>query len=101
MACIRTLGQIGDERLEELMRRCLADADWRVRAVAAKDVRKCSDDIIPALRQVLCDSSYYVRLNAAMSLANKGEAGRAVLRECVQSDDKFGYDMASYALKQG
>lgn len=101
MACIRTLSQIGDERLEELMQRYLADSDWRVRAVAAKDARKCSDAIIPALRNVLCDSSYYVRLNAALSLARKGTAGKAVLKECVEGTDKFGKDMASYALDQG
>jgi hypothetical protein len=101
MACIRTLGQIGDERLDELMHRFLEDSDWRVRAVAAKDVSACSDAIIPALGKVLCDSSYYVRLNAALSLVGKGEAGVAVLKKCVESSDKYGHDMALYALKQG
>lgn len=100
MACIRTLGQIGGDLLEELMDRYLADSDWRVRAVAAKDASACSDAIIPSLRKVLCDSSYYVRLNAALSLVRKGEAGKTVLRECVESSDKYGYDMATYALKQ-
>ena len=100
IACIRTLSQIGDERLEELMQRYLEDSDWRVRAVAAKDASACSDAIIPALAKVLCDSSYYVRLNAALSLARRGEAGIAVLTTCVESGDKYGQDMALYALKQ-
>jgi len=101
MACIRTLAQIGDTRLEELTCLYLEDSDWRVRTVAAKDAHLCSDGIIPALRKVLCDRSYYVRLNAVLSLARKGEAGKAVLRSCAGSKDTYEHDMALYALKQG
>jgi hypothetical protein len=100
IACIRTLSLIGDERLEELTLRCLEDDDWRVRTVAAKDAYLCSDAIIPPLHKMLCDSSYYVRLNAALSLARKGDAGKTVLMGCLNSSDKYEQDMASFALKQ-
>ncbi len=100
IACIRTLALIGDDRFEELTQRYLADSDWRVRTVAAKDAHICSDAIVPALHKMLCDKSYYVRLNAALSLARKGDAGRTVLQDCLKSSDKYEQDMALFALKQ-
>jgi hypothetical protein len=98
IACIRAIQGTGGEALDRMVVAGLHDADWRVRAVAAKDVQKCSPRIIPFLESALGDQNYYVRLNAALSLAKKGEAGLAVLRTMSLSNDRFIRDVSKYVL---
>jgi HEAT repeat protein len=98
IACIRALQRTGGKMLEPMVVAGLTDQDWRIRAVAAKEVAKCSDRVIEALEKALGDSNYHVRMNAALSLAERGEAGRAVLRRHSQSPDRFTRDVTNYVL---
>lgn len=98
IACVRAIQGTGGEMLEEMVIAGLKDTDWRVRAVAAKDVEKCSDAIMAFLDLALGDPNYYVRLNAALSLACRGETGLALLRAKSQSSDRFIRDISQYVL---
>lgn len=99
ITCIRALGRLGCMDMSSLIRDSLQDADWRVRATAAKNVGLCADDIIESLKKSLSDENYYVRMNAAISLSKFGERGIKALNEGMQSDDRFAKDVSRYVLK--
>lgn len=100
IACLRSLQKLGGDMLDAVVLAGLRDEDWRVRAVAAKSVEKCSEAVIPPLELALGDQSYYVRLNAALSLAQKGEAGRAALDRQTQSRDRFVREVSRYVMRE-
>jgi len=100
ITCIRALGKMGGEDVCRIILSSLDDQDWRVRTVAAKHAYLCSLDIIGTLRRCLQDESYYVRINAATSLSRFGEQGISVLREEMQSPDRFTRDVSRYIVNE-
>lgn len=100
IASLRSLQKIGGETLDDFIVAGLADEDWRVRAVAAKSVEKCSGAVVAPLEQALGDQNYYVRLNAALSLSLKGEAGRAALARQSVSRDRFVREVSRYVMRE-
>lgn len=100
ISSLRSLQKLGGEELDRVVLDGLADEDWRVRAVAAKSVEKCTDAVVPPLEKALGDATYFVRLNAALSLSARGEAGRAALRRQVDSADRFVREVSRYVLRE-
>jgi len=100
IACLRSLQKIGGDALDCVILAGLRDPDWRVRAVAAKSVEKCSDAVIEQLELALGDQNYHVRLNAALSLSRKGAAGQAALDRQTQSRDRFVREVSRYVMKE-
>lgn len=98
IACLRSLQKIGGGSLDSFVLAGLRDQDWRVRAVAAKTVENCSELVIEPLEQALGDVNYHVRLNAALSLAHKGAAGRAALDRQRASRDRFVREVSRYVI---
>lgn len=78
-----------------IVRVLLGDADWRVRAQAARSAGVLADpSIIDALETRLGDSMWWVRFRASLALAQLGEPGRAALRNVRNSSDPFAAQMA-------
>lgn len=100
IASLRSLQKLGGDLLDGVVLEGLRDADWRVRAVAAKSVERCSDAVVIPLEQALGDQNYHVRLNAALSLASKGEQGRAALDRQSQSSDRFVREVSRYVMRE-
>ena len=100
IACLRSLQKLGGDMLDAVVLAGLRDEDWRVRAVAAKSVENCSEAVIPPLELALADLSYYVRLNAALSLGRKGASGRAALKRQAESQDRFVREVSRYVMRE-
>lgn len=98
IACVRALQRTGGEKLDQMVIAGLGHDDWRVRTVAAKNVENCSNLVIAHLELALGDQNYHVRMNAALSLSRKGEAGLSVLRIHATSSDRFIRDVSNYVL---
>lgn len=74
----------------------LRDRVPSVRAAAARTLGELGHvTSVPALAPALADPVWVVRLRAAISLAQLGERGRAVLRGAREADDRFARDMAA------
>ncbi|UFS72880.1 HEAT repeat domain-containing protein [Geomonas sp. RF6] len=99
IACLRSMQKLGGGKVDSFILAGMRDSDWRVRAVAAKSVQRCSNDVVPALEEALSDQSYHVRVNAALSLAHKGEEGRAALSRQTGSRDRFVREVSRYVLR--
>ncbi len=100
IVCIRALGRIGAPDLRDIVRECLADSDWRVRAVAAKNGYLCPFELVEDLAACLTDSNYHVRLNAAKSLSQMGTYGDEALSLLTLSGDRFARDIARYVRQE-
>lgn len=97
IAAVKALAKMGDFAL---IPQALRHADWRVRLTALKYADLCCMELLPEIRGLLRDSSYHVRLAAAMAMARAGGAARDSLREEASSQDKFAAAAAAYALTQ-
>jgi len=100
IACVRALGRLGGEDICGVMKDCLKEKDWRVRAVASKNAHICGEEAIDSLRKALGDKNYYVRINSAMALSMLGEKGISALREELKSDDRFSRDVSNSILNE-
>jgi HEAT repeats len=100
IACIRALERLSDVDALHILAEGVEDPDWRVRAVATKSAHICGEPVLGRLRGALRDRHYYVRMNAALSLAKLGPPGIAALSEVVREDDRFAGDVARYVLKR-
>jgi hypothetical protein len=98
ISCIRALEKICAGDAHPMIAEGLRDADWRVRAVAAKEAHICPEEIIEPLEKALYDQNYHVRINAAQALKQMGEKGRAVLSRNTTSNDRFVRDVTHYVL---
>jgi HEAT repeat protein len=100
IVCIRALARIGSTVLSEIVRSCLSDPDWRVRAVAARNGWLCSFDVVDHLAECVTDVNYHVRVNAAVSLSQMGLRGHAALSALHHSNDRFARDVARYIMQE-
>lgn len=101
VACIRALGKIAYSGTCKAIIAGLNDKDWRVRTVSAKAASICHDfSIISQVQRLLYDPVFYVRINAAKTLAKLGENGLSALRNEVNSKDRFVRDTVRYILEE-
>jgi hypothetical protein len=96
IACVRAVGMLQPEH--PLLPKALSDRNWEVQASAAKYLRAATPAAIAALSDCLTSAAFYVRLNAATTLATLGGDGRAVLEESLESPDAFAREISRYAL---
>ncbi|WP_343184240.1 HEAT repeat domain-containing protein [Anoxynatronum sibiricum] len=89
--------------LPRLLERYLKEEAWEVRAAIAKAMHHFSVDesnkLIGLLKQMLYDSSWWVRFNAAEVLARKGLVGiDALVDISLNNQDQHAADLAYYIL---
>jgi HEAT repeat protein len=79
-----------------LLRRLLADTDWRVRARAAQSLGIVgAAEAVDQLARALDDENWWVRFRAALTLAQLGDPGREVLRRARARADGPAAEMAA------
>ncbi len=97
VACLRSFGELKKGRM--FVERSLTDADWRVRSTGARvAIAFVWDEFIEPLKKCLTDSNYYVRLNAARSLAGMDVEGSVLTQAMNDTDDLYSKEMSHYAL---
>lgn len=96
IACVRAVGMLTPEH--PLLVNALFDADWEVQASGAKYLRGTTQRMIGGLSGCLTSPAFYVRYNAAITLAALGRQGRAVLEAALASPDTFAREISRYAL---
>ncbi|BAP87465.1 heat repeat-containing PBS lyase [Burkholderiales bacterium GJ-E10] len=96
IACVRAVGLVRPDH--SLLLRALRDRDWEVCAVGAKYLRGTTPEVIGALSACLTASAFYVRFNAAVTLATLGDSGREALERALVCPDRFARDISRYAL---
>ena len=92
-----------DEQIgERILLNGIDDADWRVRARAAKILRRFpSDNVLAELSNAMTDEAFWVRQNAANSLRWTGDEGRQRLEAIEKSsEDPFAVDAAAQELQR-
>jgi len=97
IACVRAIGTLQPDH--PLLLGALTDRDWEVRAMGAKYLRGTAPGVIAALADCLTSPAFYVRYNAASTLAGLGGQGRAALERAQDSSDTFARDISRYALR--
>ena len=96
----RFSGKLRDQASTPILVRLLADAEWFVRAAAARGLESLPKgaEALATLGKCLNDSSWWVRSNAARTLSREGEPGFAILRRAIEGDDNYARDAALAAL---
>lgn len=75
-AVIRYFTHCQDNEKNELIYQLAENTHWEVRALIAKALGTIQEDkSIPILADLLCDSEWWVRINAANSLIQQGQKG--------------------------
>lgn len=99
----RILGRLGAPEAVPLLRLALDDPDWPVRAQAAAALLELPADAatLDALAARLSDPAFWVRANAAQTLAYRAEpAARARLVAALRSADPFARQAAARVLEE-
>jgi hypothetical protein len=97
IACVRAVGLLQPDH--PLLLSALSDRDWEVQASGAKYLRATTPKAIIGLSGCLTSPAFYVRYNAATSLAALGQDGRAVLERTLTCPDAFAREISRYALR--
>ncbi|MCB1219176.1 MAG: HEAT repeat domain-containing protein [Planctomycetales bacterium] len=98
---IKSMGKIASPRSIPEFLRLSKDRSWEIRAQAVKALGTMQvKDGLPILRDALSDPSYWVRRNAAQSLAAYGRSGGEILHQARRDDDDFARDVANYQLEK-
>lgn len=88
-----------DHAKQEIIYALAEDLQWEVRAAVAKALSHVhSERSIFLLSNLLCDSQWWVRTNAAKSLVELGTPGIKVLEQFSPVFDSFAYQMAQEVL---
>jgi HEAT repeat protein len=93
-------GELVEDVSRDLLLRLLGDAEWEVRAHAAKGLGRLRDPAgLEPLAAGLRDRAFWVRQNAAAALYALGADGRrCLMRAAETSDDRFARDTARQEL---
>jgi HEAT repeats len=97
IACVRAVGMLQPDH--PLLLNALSDPDWEVQVNGAKLLRSTTPGVIAGLSGCLTSPAFYVRYNAATSLAALGRDGRTVLEAALTCSDAFARDISRYALR--
>lgn len=81
-----------------VLTRLAADPAWQTRAQAIQSLGKLDARAVALFRSALRDSSWWVRLRAALALARAGGEGRNALLTAETGADAFARDMARFVL---
>jgi HEAT repeat protein len=107
---VRVIGKVATDREVPLILEALDDAEWFVRAAAARSIEwMLTLNITTAQngwRHIACeklvgrlaDNSWWVRANAARALSRAGNAGVNILLTATESTDRYARDAAIAAL---
>ena len=77
----------------------LRDADWRVRAQAARGLSGVGDArTVEELGRALTDPNWWVRFRAGLALAATGSAGHQALTAALAQQDRYSRDMAMLVI---
>ncbi len=98
LTAIRAVGRLQPDH--PLLETALRDTSWEARAVAAGHLQSHRAGAIEGLRHALRDTNFHVRRNSADALLRMGEPGIAVLKQMLDSDDRFARDASRSALDQ-
>lgn len=83
---------------EKILFKAMDDQNEDIRAVAANGLGHFANERnIQKLSQAMKDTSWKVRLQAAMSLKSMGEAGKKAMNQFDINNDKDAYEVALYA----
>lgn len=95
------LGDIGDNEYINKILSLEFDQEWEVRAFLAKFLKKVkTDNSVEGLKRLMKDMNWFVRYNAANSLAEQGEKGIKALIDLLNSEDKFARDKAKEMIQK-
>lgn len=97
IGCVRAVGMLRPDH--PLLLNALSDRDWEVQAGGAKYLRSTAPRVIAGLSDCLTSPAFYVRLNAATTLADLGRDGRSALERALTSPDAFAREISRYALR--
>jgi HEAT repeat protein len=99
-SAVRVVGRLRLEQYRALILEDLRDPVWFVRAAAARALESLGADpaVDDALAAGLLDRDWWVRANAAKTLARRGEPGHARLNAALDSSDTYARDAALSAL---
>jgi hypothetical protein len=97
IACVRAVGLLQPDH--PLLLSALSDRDWEVQASGAKYLRSSSPKVTIGLSSCLTSPAFYVRYNAAITLAALGQEGRVVLERALTCSDAFAREISRYALR--
>ena len=97
-AVARALARYPHEDSVTALTHLAADRAWQVRALAIQSLGRLQAPAVPAFLQGLRDSSWWVRLRAALALMAAGPDGRNALLRAEVGADVFARDMARLVL---
>lgn len=107
---VRVIGKVATDREVPLILEALEDAEWFVRAAAARSVEWMltlnTTTAQNGWKHIACeklvgrlaDNSWWVRANAARALSRAGSAGVNILLTATDSSDRYARDAAVAAL---
>lgn len=98
VAVARALGRYKQSESVEALRRLAEDKAWPVRAQAVQSLGKLGARVVPLFQAALRDSSWWVRLRAALALIRSGPEGQDALLAAEIGPDAFARDMARLVL---
>jgi hypothetical protein len=96
IACARAIGAL--DPAHKSLHKALADRAWQVQAAAARHFKPRDGSGLGALADLLGDSNFYVRRNAALALRELGSQGELPLRAAIAGTDPFAAAIANYVL---
>ena len=98
---LKAAAAIADPRFGDTFRGLLRDPMWSVRCQAATGLGNIAAvESIPELSQALSDENWWVRFNAASSLAELGPPGRSALAQATTDASHLRSTVASYVLQR-
>jgi hypothetical protein len=96
IACARAIGALDPGH--PALYQALGDRAWQVQAAAARHFKPRDTSGLGALADLMGDSNFYVRRNAALALRELGSAGEQPLRAAISGPDPFAAAIANYVF---
>ncbi|BDU51254.1 HEAT repeat domain-containing protein [Haliovirga abyssi] len=94
---VKASGELAIGKCIGILRLASKSEDWILRAIAAKNIWKTKNGV-KIVYNMLSDSNWRVRYNAAHSLLKFGKEGEKILYKTLDSEDRFARDISGYAL---
>lgn len=98
ITCIRSLGKMSIPEVCSIVKEALYDEKWEIKAVACKYAFLCPH-LYPILSDLLEDANFYVRRNAALTLAESDEGLKILKEKLFNTSDKYTKDLINSILK--
>lgn len=96
---IKILKNIPSDEAADVLCHCLKDKDWEIRAESLKSIDPTiSRKYLPAIQELLNDSVWFVRLQAALLLKRVGREGVEILSTVNPNNKPEAYEIAKYVL---